>query len=104
MIMSHDLQPLLLDQSAFLNVELFLSLRVNLFSFFICLLKRQSFVCVLQEFCSYDRAVLHLVEMIIIRTCSMKAIICWICFCTSLSERAIFRPFYTKLWGSHRLL
>ena len=27
-------------------------------------------------------------------TCSMKAIMCWICFCTSLSESAIFKLFY----------
>ena len=32
--------------------------------------------------------------IIILGTCSMKAIICWICFCTSLSERAIFGPFF----------
>ena len=34
-----DLKPLLLHQSAFLNVELLLSLCIDLFSFFICFLK-----------------------------------------------------------------
>ena len=32
----------------------------------------------------------------------MKAIICWICFCTSLSESAIFRPFNTSSEGHTR--
>ena len=35
-----DLKPLLLHQSAFLNVELLLSLCIDLFSFFICFLKK----------------------------------------------------------------
>ena len=36
-----DLKPLLLHKSAFLNVELLLSLCIDLFSFFICFLKNQ---------------------------------------------------------------
>ena len=36
-----DLKPLLLHQSAFLNVELLLSLGIDLLSFFICFLKKK---------------------------------------------------------------
>ena len=60
--MSDDLQPLLLNQPAFLNVELLLSFRINLFSFFIGLLKCQYKVC-LAKVCSYDLAVLQLVQI-----------------------------------------
>merc|ERR1719322_1098433 len=96
LIILHDLEPLLLNKPPLLDVELFLGLGVDLFGFLIgfLILSLCCWTSLPFSMLNSSSALASISSAFSLASCSMKAIMCWICFCTSLSESAIFKFYY----------